>query len=305
VDAVLPCVEEYLNYLAVERGLSENTLSAYARDLTIFGVYLARLNRGSDNPEDRDIFDASPSSVAGFVAETISSGGAPTSAARKLSAIRGLFKFLVREGHMDRDPTLNLEAPKRPQRLPRVLSVSEVDKLLSRGGKGDARGLRDRAMLELLYASGLRVSELISLRTADVNLELGCVRCVGKGNRERIVPVGACAVEALRRYLAAGRRALGGATSDESLFLTNRGRGMTRQAFWKIIKRRAAACGIRVEITPHTLRHSFATHLLANGADLRSVQEMLGHADIRTTQIYTHLTRAKLREVYNRYHPRA
>ncbi|MCR4426058.1 MAG: site-specific tyrosine recombinase XerD [Firmicutes bacterium] len=302
---MLPCVEEYLNYLAVERGLSENTLSAYARDLTIFGVYLARLNRGSDNPEDRDIFDASPSSVAGFVAETISSGGAPTSAARKLSAIRGLFKFLVREGHMDRDPTLNLEAPKRPQRLPRVLSVSEVDKLLSRGGKGDARGLRDRAMLELLYASGLRVSELISLRTADVNLELGCVRCVGKGNRERIVPVGACAVEALRRYLAAGRRALGGATSDESLFLTNRGRGMTRQAFWKIIKRRAAACGIRVEITPHTLRHSFATHLLANGADLRSVQEMLGHADIRTTQIYTHLTRAKLREVYNRYHPRA
>lgn len=302
---MLPSIEEYINYLAVERGLSENTLEAYARDLTQFAEFAAKSVRGSDEPQDDDILMAGQSTAASFIASTIESGGSPASAARRLTSLRTYYRFQLSEGYIDKDPTANLESPRQPERLPDVLTVEEMERLLSSAPGYDPQSLRDRAMLELLYASGLRVTELISLATDDVNLELGYVRCVGKGNRERIVPVGEQAIEAVERYLAFGRRELAGASEDNYLFITNRGTAMTRQAFWKMLKRRALEVGISSDITPHTIRHSFATHLLENGADLRSVQELLGHADIRTTQIYTHLTQVKLREVYNRHHPRA
>ena len=305
LPSLLSCIEEYISYLAVERGLSENTLEAYARDLSQFASFAARVNRGDDKLREEDAIRAGQSLVAAFIAHGMESGMSAASASRRLSALRGFYRFLVREGHITRDPTANLDSPRQAQRLPRALSGEEVDRLLAAPSGGDPRSLRDRAMLELLYASGLRVSELISLSTGDVDLEVGYVRCIGKGDRERIVPVGQVAALAIQRYLALGRRELAPAGDDGSLFITNRGAGMTRQAFWKIIRRRAAEAGISARITPHTLRHSFATHLLEHGADLRSVQEMLGHADIRTTQIYTHLTQTRLREVYEKHHPRA
>jgi len=296
---LLSCIEEYISYLAVERGLSENTLEAYARDLSQFASFAARVNRGEDEPREEDAINAGQSLVAAFIAHGMESGMSAASASRRLSALRGFYRFLVREGHIARDPTANLDTPRQAQRLPRALAGEDVDKLLAAPSGSDPRSLRDRAMLELLYASGLRVSELISLLTHDVDLEVGYVRCIGKGDRERIVPVGQVAAWAIQRYLALGRRELASAGDDGSLFI------MTRQAFWKIIRRRATEAGISARITPHTLRHSFATHLLEHGADLRSVQEMLGHADIRTTQIYTHLTQTRLREVYEKHHPRA
>lgn len=302
---MLSCIEEYISYLAVERGLAENTLEAYARDLSQFASFAAHAARGEDEPREEDVMGAGQSLVADFIADGIESGMSAASASRRLSALRGFYRFLVREGHISRDPTANLETPRQAQRLPRVLTCEEVDRLLAAPRGDDARSLRDCAMLELLYASGLRVSELISLSARDVDLEVGYVRCIGKGNRERIVPVGQAAATAINRYLALGRRELASARDDGSLFVTGRGVGMTRQAFWKMIKRRAMEAGISAQITPHTLRHSFATHLLEHGADLRSVQEMLGHADIRTTQVYTHLTQTRLREVYDKHHPRA
>jgi integrase/recombinase XerD len=305
VSPLLSCIEEYLSYLAVERGLSENTLEAYARDLTQFASFAARINRGDDEPCEADAASAGQSTVAAFIAHSMESGASSSSASRRLSALRGFFRFLLREGHIRRDPTVNLDGPRQARRLPRVLTVEEVDKLLAGPSGNEPRSLRDRAMLELLYASGLRVSELVSLSTRDVDLEMGYVRCIGKGNRERIVPVGQSAIAALERYLALGRRELAGASDDSSLFITNRGAGMTRQGFWKIIRRRALEAGIAAHITPHTLRHSFATHLLEHGADILSVQEMLGHVDIQTTQIYTHVTQTRLREVYAKHHPRA
>ena len=302
---LLSCIEEYVSYLAVERGLSENTLQAYARDLLLFASFAAKLNRDADEPCEDDVIGAGQSTIAAFIASSIESGASATSAARRLSALRGFYKFRLREGYAKRDPTANLVSPRHAQRLPRALSGQEVDKLLAAPRGDDPHALRDRAMLELMYASGLRVSELISLAAGDVDLDLGYVRCIGKGNRERIVPVGEAAILALQRYLALGRRPLASTGDDGSLFLTSRGAGMTRQAFWKIIKRRAMEAGVSTRITPHTLRHSFATHLLEHGADLRSVQEMLGHVDIRTTQVYTHLTQTRLRQVYEKHHPRA
>ena len=302
---MLPSVEEYINYLAVERGLSENTLEAYARDLSQFAEFAAKSGRQSDEPIDDDILTASQSMVASFIARSIESGGSPSSAARRLTSLRRYYRFMLQEGYVKEDPTANLESPRQPQRLPDVLTEEEVNRLLSSAPGYDPQSLRDTAMLELMYASGLRVSELISLTTEDVDMELGYVRCVGKGDRERIVPVGRRAIEAIERYLAFGRRELAGVCKDNYLFITNRGTAMTRQGFWKMIKRRALKVGISTDITPHTLRHSFATHMLENGADLRSVQELLGHADIRTTQVYTHLTQVRLREVYNKHHPRA
>jgi integrase/recombinase XerD len=212
---------------------------------------------------------------------------------------------LAREMVIPKDPTANLEAPKQEKRLPKILSVGDVLKLLEQPGLKTPAGIRDRAMLEVLYATGLRVSELVSLRLIDLNLEEGYIRCLGKGSKERIVPLGSVAVKYLHFYLDHARKFLAAAPGEETLFLNHHGHGLTRQGFWKIIKKYAEKLGIADRITPHTLRHSFATHLLENGADLRSVQEMLGHVDISTTQIYTHLTRDKLKEVYDKAHPRA
>ncbi len=223
---------------------------------------------------------------------------------RHLASLRSFYKFLVREEMAPKDPTVDLESPKHPQKLPRVLTTEEVDLLLGQPGIGDPAGLRDKAMFELLYATGIRVSELVSLNLDQVHIDNGFIRCFGKGEKERIVPMGDIAVRYLREYLARGRSKLI-RENTPSFFVNQRGRRLTRQGFWKIIKKYARQAGITKDVTPHTLRHSFATHLLENGADIRSVQAMLGHADISTTQIYTHLTKNKLKEIYDHTHPRA
>jgi len=232
-------------------------------------------------------------------------GRSPATISRRLAATRSFYKYLVSEDILSKDPTADLESPKLVQKLPRVLTVEEVDVLLGQPLISEPPGIRDKAMLELLYATGIRVSELVSLNLEHINLESGFIRCFGKGSKERIVPVGDVAVRFLKEYLARGRSRLIKAGKTPALFINQHGRRLTRQGFWKIIKKYALKAKIYKEITPHTIRHSFATHLLENGADLRSVQEMLGHADISTTQIYTHLTKQRVKEVYNRTHPRA
>jgi integrase/recombinase XerD len=286
-----------LEQLVVERGLRQNTLEAYQRDLTRYLRYLRTRNR--------DALSLDRTEVPRYLLALRESGLTPRSVARHLSAIRQFHRFLVRRGRSAQDPTAHLEAPRPWRRLPGVLNGDEVDRLLGVRDVGTPHGLRNRAMLELMYASGLRVSELIGLHLGDVDLGLGIVRVVGKGDKERLVPLGDAAAETLRAYLKAGRPRLERGAASSHLFLGRHGRGLTRQMFWQLIKKVALAAGITKTVTPHTLRHSFATHLLEGGADLRSVQLMLGHADIGTTQIYTHLSRAHLKEIYDKFHPRA
>jgi integrase/recombinase XerD len=292
-----PLIDLFLEHLVVERGLAQNSLEAYRRDLARYSAHLTAHGRqvtGLDRAE-----------VPRYLLALREAGLSPRSVARHLSAIRQFHRFLVREGHASEDPTSHLESPRPWHRLPTVLSSDEVDRLLTPGQPTTPQGLRDRAMLEVLYASGLRVSELVGLRLADLNLAGGILRVLGKGNKERLVPMGDAAVESLRIYLADGRPKLERRRVSPHLFLGRHGRGLTRQMFWQLLKRYVRAAGITKPVTPHTLRHSFATHLLERGADLRSVQMMLGHADIGTTQIYTHLTRAHLKAIYDKHHPRA
>jgi integrase/recombinase XerD len=232
-------------------------------------------------------------------------GRATATLSRNMASIRAFYQFLVRDKFIDKDPSIHLETPKIEKRLPKVLSVEEVERLLDSPPMNHPAGLRDKAMLELLYATGIRVSELVNLSVLDVNLEMGFVKCMGKGSKERIIPLGSVAIQMVRHYLQAGRPRLVKEQGETALFLNHVGKQITRQGFWKIIKRYAQKANVRAEITPHTLRHSFATHLLENGADLRSVQEMLGHADISTTQIYTHVTRTRIKDIYAKTHPRA
>ncbi|MBC7345200.1 MAG: site-specific tyrosine recombinase XerD, partial [Clostridia bacterium] len=232
-------------------------------------------------------------------------GRAPATISRHLATLKSFYQYLVQERVVSEDPTVDLESPRMGKRLPQVLSVEEVERLLRQPGTGKPHGIRDRAMLELLYATGLRVSELVSLNLEDIDLDGKCVRCLGKGGKERLVPMGEVAEKYVRLYLRRGRSRLVRFPGEKALFVNQQGKRLTRQGCWKIIKKYARQARISKVITPHTLRHSFATHLLENGADLRSVQEMLGHADIATTQIYTHLTRGKIKEVYKRAHPRA
>ena len=224
--------------------------------------------------------------------------------ARNISAVKGFYRFLVSEGHMEKNPARLVETPRLPRKLPGSLSKGEVDSLLSQPDPGTLLGKRDRAMLEILYATGLRVSELVGLRVLDVNLEAGFLRTMGKGSKERVVPLGGKACDALKDYLAEGRNGLSKGKNPSHLFLNSRGKALTRQGFWKIIKAYGVQAGISKKITPHSIRHSFASHLLEGGADLRSVQVLLGHADISTTQIYTHITRERLKELHEKYHPR-
>jgi len=233
------------------------------------------------------------------------SGKASSSISRTCAALRSFYQFLFREHVISEDPTIDLDTPKLEQRLPKVLNTEEVEKLLSQPDITTPLGLRDKSMLELLYATGMRVSELISLSVEDVNLETGFLRCMGKGSKERIIPVGSIALEYLKEYLSSVRKQLLNGKESKKLFFNRQGNPMTRQGFWKIIKKYSKQAGIYKKITPHTLRHSFATHLLENGADLRAVQEMLGHADISTTQRYTHLTQNRIKQVYDKTHPRA
>jgi integrase/recombinase XerD len=287
----------FLNYLQVEKGLSQNTLEAYSRDITRYLDFLER--KGYHAPEG-----IRPIEVASFLQALKDDGLAPRSRARLLSAVRMFHRFLVIENYSDSNPTSIVESPRAVAKLPAVLSARDVERLLAAPVGDGAEELRDRAMLELLYATGLRVSELVSLRIRDVRLDAGYLMTMGKGEKERLVPIGDSARRALTDYLEKVRSRDGASDRSDRIFLSRLGRGMSRQAFWNIIKKRASGAGIAKNISPHTLRHSFATHLLENGADLRSVQIMLGHTDLSTTQIYTHVTRERLKRLHEELHPR-
>lgn len=286
----------YLDYLSVEKGLARNSLASYAIDLRHFGHWL--------NEQRLDVETIERIHIVKYFQSLRAAGISARSVARALAAIRGLFRFLVAERHLKVDPTENLENPKLWSTLPKSLQPSEVEALLAAPDRSTPDGLRDAAMLELLYATGLRVSELIKVRIDEVVFDAGFVRTMGKGSKERIVPFGDTAKAVMVEYLEKGRPELD-KYADPHLFLSRRGRPMTRQSFWMKIVRYAREADIRTHISPHVLRHSFATHLLENGADLRSVQMMLGHADISTTQIYTHVSRARLQRMYESFHPRA
>jgi integrase/recombinase XerD len=293
---------DFLAYLELERGLSRNTLEAYRVDLLQFGRFLAQ--RGQIPCA------AGHSDLAAFLASLAAGGAdrAPVSHAtlqRKAACLRSFYRHLRREGLIDHDPAADLRGPRKGQRLPKVLSREEVFKLLSEPKGTDPRALRDRALLELMYACGLRASEAIQLQLGDIDLQEGILRATGKGAKERLVPVGRQAVMALQRYLQRGRPLLVGVGGERRLFVNSRGRGLTRQGLYKIIQGHARSAGLQEKMSPHTLRHSFATHLLAGGCDLRSLQEMLGHADLTTTQIYTHLSDDRVKESYFSAHPRA
>jgi integrase/recombinase XerD len=287
--------DQFIHHLRIEKGLAKNTIESYSRDLT---RYLDFLEKGNLHP-----LKASQINIMEYVS-SLAGALSIRSIARNLSSLKVFYRFLVSDGKIQTNPARLISNPKLPRRLPGVLSGEEVERLLAAPDASTSRGMRDRAMLELLYASGLRVSELVGLRIASINLEAGWVRTIGKGSKERMVPMGSKAQQSLKEYLAHSRPSLLKKRSSSSLFVTSRAKPMSRQAFWKIIKRCSLLAGIRKEISPHSLRHSFASHLLEHGADLRSVQIMLGHADISTTQIYTHVTRERLKQIHEKYHPR-
>jgi integrase/recombinase XerD len=286
----------FLDYLAIEKGLARNSLSAYASDLRHFGHYL--------NDQQLAIDEVERLHIVKYFQTLRGAGISARSVARALAAIRGMFRFLVAERHLKKDPTENLENPKLWSSLPKSMQPPEVEALLAAPDRTTPEGLRDAAMLELLYATGLRVSELIKVRIDEVVLDAGFLRTIGKGSKERIVPFGDTARNAIIAFMEKGRAGLD-KYNDPHIFLSRRGRPMSRQSFWMKITKYARNAGIKAQISPHVLRHSFATHLLENGADLRSVQMMLGHADISTTQIYTHVSRARLQRMYETFHPRA
>ncbi|MDO9574134.1 MAG: site-specific tyrosine recombinase XerD [Candidatus Contubernalis sp.] len=291
-------LKEYLYFLEVEKGLAKNTLESYGRDLKSFFSFLNSNN--CSNP-----VNVCRNDIVSFLLHLQKKGRAVSTISRNLASIRSFYHFLIEEQVVKQDPSSNLESPRQEKKLPEILSISEVDLLLSQPNKLEVTGIRDRAMLEVIYATGIRVSEMVSLNKTDINIDSGYLRCSGKGNKERIVPLGKIAIKNIFYYLEKSRPKLVKTEAEEAFFVNHHGNRLTRQGFWKIIKKYAQLADIKRKITPHTLRHSFATHLLENGADLRSVQEMLGHADISTTQIYTHITRKRLRGVYEKSHPRA
>jgi len=294
-SADLGLIEAFVDSLWLEQGLSKNTLSAYATDLRALAAWL--------NGRGLGLQQASREQILQYLAERAVEGSKARSSARQLSSLRRFYRYLVREGRLTEDPSARIEAPKLGRALPKSLTEAEVEALLSAPSVDDPLGLRDRAMLELLYATGLRVSELVGLELTQVNLRQGVVRVVGKGSKERLVPMGDEAVAWLEDYLREARPQLQKAPVD-ALFLTRRGEAMSRQAFWYLIKRHALRMGIRKALSPHTLRHAFATHLLNHGADLRVVQMLLGHSDLSTTQIYTHIARERLKDIHTQHHPR-
>ncbi len=291
-------VDEFIHFLSVERGLAENTLSSYRRDLLTFIEFLKSKKINSFQ-------EISRADLSDYLFMLRTKGRAPSTISRNLASIRTFCQFMIKEGFINNDPSSELESPKQVKKLPDVLSFSEVEILLNQPDNGCPRGLRDRAMIEMLYATGIRVSELIDLDRTHADINNGYILCVGKGNKERIIPLGSIAIKVLKEYLENVRPNLIKNESETALFVNHHGRRLTRQGFWKIIKKYATKAGVSKSITPHTLRHSFATHLLENGADLRSVQEMLGHSDISTTQIYTQITKKKLKSIYSKTHPRA
>jgi len=289
-------LETFLDALWMEQGLSANTLAAYRADLGALGLWLAA--------RDNRLAGAGRADLMAFLAERMSGGARPRSTARLLSSLRRFYRYLAREGRIPEDPTLRIDAPRTGRPLPKTLTEEEVEALLAAPPLDTVLGLRDRTMLEVLYACGLRVSELVGLQLGQVNLRQGVVRITGKGGKERLVPLGEEALAWLERYLREARPSLLQGRAGSALFPTGRGATMTRQAFWYLIKRYALSAGIAKPLSPHTLRHAFATHLINHGADLRVVQLLLGHSDLSTTQIYTHVARERLKDLHARHHPR-
>jgi integrase/recombinase XerD len=292
-------LDAFSDALWLEDGLSRNTLESYRSDLEQFGAWLTK-HRHQDN----GLITATHSDLLAFIAYKFSARVKASTTCRELSSLKRFYRFLLREGKIQVDPSLNIDAPKLPRSLPASLTEADIEGLLNAPNIHVPLGLRDRAMLEVLYASGLRVSELVSLDSAQISLNMGIIRVMGKGGKERLTPLGEEALEWVSRYVTGVRRILLGESSSNALFITSRGSAMTRQAFWYLIKRYARQAGIAKPLSPHTLRHAFATHLLNHGADLRVVQLLLGHADISTTQIYTHVARERLKRLHALHHPR-
>lgn len=291
-------LKHFMEYLIVEKGLAKNTIMAYERDLKSYLHYLKNVE------SVHSLNDVQRVHIIHFLRFLKENGKSSKTLARHIASVRAFHQFLLRAKTTDQDPSVQIETPRLERSLPSVLSLQEVEILLDAPKSQDHFGIRDKAMLELLYATGIRVSELIELEIDHVQLTMGFVRC--KGNKERIIPIGRAATDAIKHYLEYGRPRFNSTKhQDNTLFLNHQGKRLTRQGFWKILKKLAREVGINKELTPHTLRHSFATHLLENGADLRAVQEMLGHADISTTQIYTQVSKTKLKDVYSKFHPRA
>ena len=289
---------DYLHYLKVERGLSENTINSYGIDLKLFLEYLRENEIPSFKQVNKEV-------IVNYMQAEKNNNKANSSILRSVSSLRKFFQYLAQEKIIEKDPMLLIDTPKKKQHLPQVLTKEEVEKLLHSPNTGQVLGLRDRAMLELMYATGLRISEIINLKLEDLHLTMGTLQTLGKGHKERIVPVGDEAIKWVNRYLEEARPKLLKQKRSNYLFLNFHGNNLTRQGVWENLKAEVRKAGIQKNITPHTLRHSFATHILENGADLRIVQELLGHADISTTQIYTHLSNKQLADIYNRAHPRA
>jgi integrase/recombinase XerD len=287
-------LKNYTDFLKIEKRYSTNTVQAYRRDITKF------LEFAGEGPLES--FDSA--SIRSFIFTCLEDGRNSRSTARYLSSLKSFFNFLCEENHLKDNPADILESPKLWRKLPNVIGLEDVEALLACPDPKTLFGVRDKAMLEVLYATGIRVSELVSLKISDVDLEVGYIRSLGKGSKERVVPLGAVAQDAVQDYIDVGRRTLLNGNTAHELFITRLGRKMTRQGFWKLLKAYALKANIKTSVSPHTLRHAFATHLLERGADLRSVQEMLGHADISTTQIYTHILRDRMRKVHDTYHPR-
>ena len=290
-------IDDFVGALLAEDGLSRNTVLAYRRDVRHFSISLAR--KRVELPQAR------PEDIRGYLAERLKSGHSPRSNARLVSALKRFYRYLLREKKIDRDPTAQTASPRLGRHLPVCLTESEVDALLAAPPETSSAGLRDKAMLELLYACGLRVSELVGLQTSQLFLDAGYLRVAGKGNKERLVPIGEQAIEWVLRYIGEARPALLAGHGDcGAVFVTRRGGGMTRQGFWYVIKRLACRAGVSRRLSPHTLRHAFATHLLEHGADLRTVQVLLGHGNLSTTQIYTHITGERMKALHRAHHPR-
>mgnify|MGYP001281049571 FL=1 len=292
-----PDLDEFCDALWLEDGLSRNTLDSYRRDLTLFQLWLAKR-------QSKALLDAAHSDLLAYLAHRVAGRAKASTTSRQLSSLKRFYQHALRQGKVKTDPSINIDAPKLPRGLPKSLTEEDVEKLLAAPDVETALGLRDRTMFETLYASGLRVSELVTLKVAQVSQDMGVVRVIGKGSKERLVPLGEEALAWIKRYLKESRPHILGRRTADAMFVTGRAASMTRQAFWHLLKRHAARAGLNKQLSPHTLRHAFATHLLNHGADLRVVQLLLGHSDISTTQIYTHVARERLKQLHAKHHPR-